>query len=137
MCVWRSCGGGGGEDEVHEMTSIAVISQHPFRSGATPTISTVPMGPGGGGGGPSAAGAGGGGGGGERGGLPVGEPPMDLDFALCSSGSEKTTWTNFHFVMCIGIVGFFVFWIVLLCRMYLPPELNLWTILQNAELTKP
>merc|ERR1719400_1270459 len=89
------------------MTSIAVISQHPFRSGATPTISTVPA-PGGG---------------------DPGDPPnLDLDYALCSTDSEKVVWTNFHFVMCIGIVGFFVFWIVLLCRMYLPPEYNLWTM---------
>ena len=97
------------DDEVHEMTSIAVISQHPFRSGATPPISTVPVA--GGGADPIAA-----------------TPNLDLDYALCSTDSEKVAWTNFHFVMCIGIVGFFVFWIVLLCRMYLPPEYNLWTL---------
>ena len=50
---------------------------------------------------------------------------IDLDYeAMCSKNNEKITWTNFHFVMCIGIVGFFVFWIVLLCRMYLPPGIG-------------
>ena len=51
-----------------------------------------------------------------------------MDFALCRDRSEKVHWTNFHFVMCIGITGFFVFWIVLLCRMYLPPEYRFWAI---------
>jgi hypothetical protein len=28
--------------------------------------------------------------------------------------------------MCIGVVGFLVFWFVLLCRMYLPLEYQFW-----------
>ena len=28
--------------------------------------------------------------------------------------------------MCLGIGGFFVFWILLLSRMYLPPHLQFW-----------
>ena len=47
------------------------------------------------------------------------------DFAVCT-GEEKTQWTNFHFVMCIGIVGFFVFWLVLLAKMYLPKDFTFW-----------
>jgi len=87
-----------------EMTSIAIISQHPFRNSNShaPMISTVSGGP---------------------------APELD-DYSLCntSEGEEKETggWTNFHFVMCVGIVGFFVFWIILLCRMYLPPEYQFW-----------
>ena len=112
-------GGSGGEerkndtdDEAergHEMTSIAVISQHPFRSSSqTPMISTVTGGP-------------------AHGPNPGGE--LD-DFAMCTAAAEaekgSTPWTNFHFVMCVGIIGFFIFWILLLCRMYLPPEYQLW-----------
>lgn len=108
--------------DVHEMTSIAVISSvagaggggssggGPFRNngGAGGVVSSAM---------PTSSGAAG--------------AEIDLDYeAMCSKNNEKITWTNFHFVMCIGIVGFFVFWIVLLCRMYLPPELNLWTIMQ-------
>lgn len=100
------------DDEPLEMTSIAVISQHPFRSGATPTISTVPMV-------------------GSSAGCEL-DPTLDLDYALCSNDGEKGAWTNFHFVMCIGIVGFFVFWIVLLCRMYLPPEFQFWTQISGS-----
>ena len=114
--------GGGIEDEaesdIHEMTSIAVISQNPPGTGATPTISTLPM--------KESAEAGSGPGskasrlvGGDASGV-------DLDFSYKRSRSEKTTWTNFHFIMCIGIGGFFVFWVVLLCRMYLPPEYQFW-----------
>ena len=44
-----------------------------------------------------------------------------------NSTAEKTQWTNFHFVMCIGMFSFFAFWIVLLCRMYLPEEYRFWT----------
>ena len=30
----------------------------------------------------------------------------DIDLALCArEASEKSSWTNFHFVMCIGILG--------------------------------
>ena len=90
-----------------EMTSIAIISQHPFRnSGHAPMISTVP-------GGPAAT-------------------ELEDCYSNCgdttTSDQEKDSggWTNFHFVMCVGIVGFFVFWIVLLCRMYLPPEYQFW-----------
>lgn len=94
------------EDETKgtEMTSIAIISQHPFRNSNShaPMISTVSGGP---------------------------APELD-DYSLCntSEGEEKESggWTNFHFVMCVGIVGFFVFWIILLCRMYLPPEYQFW-----------
>ena len=92
-----------------EMTSIAIISQHPFRnSGHAPTISTVP-------GGPAAS-----------------ATELEECYSMCgdttASDQEKDSggWTNFHFVMCVGIVGFFVFWIVLLCRMYLPPEYQFW-----------
>ena len=87
-----------------EMTSIAIISQHPFRNSNShaPMISTVSGGP---------------------------APELD-DYSICntSDGEEKESgsWTNFHFVMCVGIVGFFVFWIILLCRMYLPPEFQFW-----------
>ena len=89
-----------------EMTSIAIISQHPFRNnsgGHAPTISTVPGGP----------------------------ATHELEDCIsCGDNSdqekESGSWTNFHFVMCVGIVGFFVFWIVLLCRMYLPPEFQFW-----------
>ena len=60
---------------------------------------------------------------------------IDLDYeAMCSKNNEKITWTNFHFVMCIGIVGFFVFWIVLLCRMYLPPGRGKLTVLLSLEM---
>ena len=59
-------------------------------------------------------------------------PELD-DYSLCNTSDgdadnqkSEGTWTNFHFVMCIGIVGFFVFWIILLCRMYLPPEFQFW-----------
>ncbi len=31
--------------------------------------------------------------------------------------------TNFHFGLCVGIVGFLVFWLVLLLRIYLPEEM--------------
>lgn len=82
----------------HEMTSIAVISSHPLRSGQ-PAVNTQIL---------SAA----------------NKPPDD--FANMCGSEEKTSWTNFHFVMCIGILGFFVFWIVLLCRMYLPTEYQFW-----------
>jgi hypothetical protein len=119
---------GEGESDIHEMTSIAVISQNPLGSGGTPTISTLPMnksievG--------AAAGT-------EKklsklermqGGK--GEPtPVDLDFSYNRTRqSDKAGWTNFHFVMCIGIVGFFIFWVLLLCRMYLPPEYAFWDL---------
>ena len=90
------------------MTSIAIISQHPFRnSGHAPVISTVP-------GGPAAT-------------------ELEECYSMCGdnttiSDQEKDSggWTNFHFVMCIGIIGFFVFWVLLLCRMYLPPEYQFW-----------
>ena len=89
------------------MTSIAIISQHPFRnSSQAPMISTIP-------GGPAAT-----------------ELDDGCSYSMCGENSdqekESQGWTNFHFVMCIGIVGFFVFWIVLLCRMYLPPEFQFW-----------
>ena len=95
-----------------EMTSIAVISNHPFRA-STATTTTVVAG---------------GGRGNNNGALGMGQQGhhhQDLDFAaLCAE--EKTQWTNFHFVMCLGIGGFFVFWILLLSRMYLPPRLQFW-----------
>ena len=106
-------GVGAAEDEVdidleaggtsHEMTSIAVISNHPFRSNN--------------------------GSGGDRAAVNTRAVPsgvtQNLDFSLCSE--EKTQWTNFHFVMCIGIVGFFVFWITLLSKMYLPEDFHFWS----------
>ena len=30
--------------------------------------------------------------------------------------------TNFHLSLCVGVAGFLVFWVVLLLRIYLPPE---------------
>ena len=30
--------------------------------------------------------------------------------------------TNFHFSLCVGVIGFFIFWLVLLLRIYLPDE---------------
>ena len=62
---------------------------------------------------------------------PAHRPHHDLDFTKYKSGSEKTSWTNFHFVMCIGIVGFFVFWIFLLAKMYLPPELQIGVLISK------
>ena len=111
---------GEGESDIHEMTSIAVISQNPLGSGATPTISTLPMnksieeGP--------SKGT-------ERKSKLErmqgrGDPAnVDIDFSYNRTRiSDKAGWTNFHFVMCIGIIGFFIFWVFILCRMYLPPE---------------
>ena len=99
------------------MTSIAIISQHPLRA---PTISTVAT---------TTATS-------THGGANVGVGHnVDLELTLCSlerrraCGSSKEgswNWTNFHFVMCIGVVGFLVFWFVLLCRMYLPLEYQFW-----------
>ena len=97
------------------MTSIAIISQHPLRSGATPTISTVAthhsgVGPGGG--------------------VAVHDARVDLELTLrrrATCGKEGSwNWTNFHYVMCVGVIGFLVFWFILLCRMYLPPEYQFW-----------
>ena len=100
-----------------QMTSIAIISQHPLRA---PTISTVAT---------TTATS-------THGGANVGVGHnVDLELTLCSlerrraCGSSKEgswNWTNFHFVMCIGVVGFLVFWFVLLCRMYLPLEYQFW-----------
>eukprot|EP00096_Caligus_rogercresseyi_P005048 TRINITY_DN19868_c0_g1_i1.p1 TRINITY_DN19868_c0_g1~~TRINITY_DN19868_c0_g1_i1.p1 ORF type:complete len:202 (+),score=51.23 TRINITY_DN19868_c0_g1_i1:75-680(+) len=56
-------------------------------------------------------------------GVPRGSIARDF---IVTNGEEKGNWTNFHFVMCVGIVGFFVFWIVLLCRMYLPAQFQTW-----------
>ena len=120
----ESSGGGAhegkGESDIHEMTSIAVISQNPLGTGATPTISTVPV--------VKSIEVGGG-----TDTAPMsklermqgrGQPTgVDIDFSYNRSRmSDKTGWTNFHFVMCIGIIGFFIFWVFILCRMYLPPE---------------
>ncbi len=111
-------GGGGGKNKTddddlekgQEMTSIAVISQHPFRSSSqSPMISTVVAGNPVGGSGAH------------------GVPELDHDYVEVVKDKESTPWTNFHFVMCVGIVGFFIFWILLLCRMYLPPEYQLWS----------
>ncbi len=80
------------------MTSIAVISNHPL--GSTASTTTVPV----------------------HGNQGRGGKARDhSEFTVCKS-EDKTPWTNFHFVMCIGIVGFFIFWIFLLSKMYLPPE---------------
>ena len=115
---------GKGESDIHEMTSIAVISQNPLGSGATPTISTLPMNKSTDG--DPAAGT-------ERKSKLErmqgrGDPAaVDIDFSYNRTRiSDKAGWTNFHFVMCIGIVGFFIFWVLLLCRMYLPPEYHFW-----------
>ena len=124
----ESSGGGTNEGEggsdIHEMTSIAVISQNPLGSGATPTISTLPM---------NKSIEEGAATGTERKSKLErmqgrGDPAaVDLDFSYNRTRiSDKAGWTNFHFVMCIGIVGFFIFWVLLLCRMYLPPEYHFW-----------
>jgi hypothetical protein len=111
------------------MTSIAIISQHPLRAGATPTISTVATTHG-----VCSGGIGGGGG---------HDPRVDLELTLCNmerrrgcccgcgcccgSGKDGSwNWTNFHYVMCIGVIGFLIFWFILLCRMYLPLEYQFW-----------
>ena len=58
-------------------------------------------------------------------------PELD-DYSLCNTSEDEVveketgSWTNFHSLLCIGVVGFFVFWIILLCRMYLPPEYQFW-----------
>ena len=100
------------------MTSIAIISQHPLRSGATPTISTVTTHHSGG----------------VAGGVTAAhDPRVDLELTLCNlerrraCGKDSSwNWSNFHYVMCIGVVGFMVFWFILLCRMYLPLEYQFW-----------
>ena len=112
------------EPDIHEMTSIAVISQNPLGSGATPTISTLPMAkanePGGthtqGGTAPEKRSKL------DRMGAKQDSVAVDIDFTKRRNMSDKSGWTNFHFVMCIGILGFFIFWVFILCRMYLPPE---------------
>lgn len=93
------------ESEGHELTSIAVISSHPLRSNAHPTVNTTAV--------------------------PSANHHHDLDFTMFKS-EEKTQWTNFHFVMCIGIIGFFVFWVILLGKMYLPPELRVWGLISTG-----
>ena len=112
------------EPDIHEMTSIAVISQNPLGSGATPTISTLPMAKSNEPGGTNTLG-------GtipekrsklDRMGAKQDSVAVDIDFTKRRNMSDKSGWTNFHFVMCIGIIGFFIFWVFILCRMYLPPE---------------
>ena len=88
------------EENGTEMTSIAVISSHPLRSGGGSVNTQI---------------------------LNASNKPPD-DFSNLCVSEEKSSWTNFHFVMCIGILGFFVFWIVLLCRMYLPNEYQFWNL---------
>ena len=88
------------------MTSIAVISNHPFTSATTTTTTTTT----------TAAAAG------TKGRRT--NASDHLDFTVCKS-EDKTQWTNFHFVMCIGLVSFFVFWIFLLSKMYLPAKFQL------------
>jgi len=84
-------------DEV-ELTSIAVISSgNPVTSGGAVKTTTAANNP---------------------------YPPNVDNFKVCKS-DEKTPWTNFHFLLCIGIVGFLVFWTLLLSRMYLPQEFQL------------
>ena len=106
------------------MTSIAVISQNPLGSGATPTISTLPMAKSNEPGGTNTLGVtvpekrskl-------DRMGAKQDSVAVDIDFTKRRNMSDKSGWTNFHFVMCIGILGFFIFWVFILCRMYLPPE---------------
>lgn len=112
------------EPDIHEMTSIAVISQNPLGSGATPTISTLPMAKSNEPGGTNTLGVtvpekrskl-------DRMGAKQDSVAVDIDFTKRRNMSDKSGWTNFHFVMCIGIIGFFIFWVFILCRMYLPPE---------------
>ena len=112
------------EPDIHEMTSIAVISQNPLGSGATPTISTLPMAKSNEPGGTNTLGVtvpekrskl-------DRMGAKQDSVAVDIDFTKRRNMSDKAGWTNFHFVMCIGIIGFFIFWVFILCRMYLPPE---------------
>ena len=110
-----------GESDIHEMTSIAVISQSPLEAGGATTVSTLPMGK-------SI----------EDGGATEPERKtklermqargdVDLDFSYNRKRmSDKTGWTNFHFVMCLGVSFFVIFWFFLLCRMYLPPEWQFW-----------
>ncbi|TRY73352.1 hypothetical protein TCAL_06991 [Tigriopus californicus] len=48
----------------------------------------------------------------------------DTDFK--PSFKSRLKWpcgmTNFHFSLCIGVVGFAIFWLLLLLRIYLPEE---------------
>ncbi|XP_023342118.1 uncharacterized protein LOC111711890 [Eurytemora carolleeae] len=46
----------------------------------------------------------------------------NLDFKPEKSKHEFVDWTNFHCILTIGIIGFFIFWVFLLLRMYLPLE---------------
>ena len=95
------------EDDSHEMTSIAVISNNPFRQQQHSTTASIERN------------------GAVRTSTNNNNNHKDFDhFTVCRSSSEKTQWTNFHFVMCIGIVGFFVFWILLLGKMYLPKDFS-------------
>ena len=92
------------EPDIHEMTSIAVISQNPLGSGATPTISTLPMAksnePGGthtqGGTAPEKRSKL------DRMGAKQDSVAVDIDFTKRRNMSDKSGWTNFHFVMCKG-----------------------------------
>merc|ERR1719242_2066724 len=49
--------------------------------------------------------------------------------------SQDWTWTNFHCALCLGVAGFFIFWIFLLARMYLPMEnaLMAWWLGKDSE----
>lgn len=98
-------------DMAHEMTSIAVISNHPFRPATTNATAAMTASV-------------------EKNGAvrttaSSSRHPQDLDIVICRSNSEKTQWTNFHFIMCIGIGGFFIFWVLLLCKMYLPRDFRI------------
>ena len=99
------------EENAHEMTSIAVISSHPLRSGSGQQHVNTQI-------------------------LSSANKPPD-DFSTLCVSEEKSSWTNFHFVMCIGIIGFFVFWIVLLCRMYLPTEYWFWSGSSTDSVSAP
>jgi len=63
---------------------------------------------------------GGGGGGGD---LYDGLPPKTRG----RDGWCNCTWTNFHCILCLGVCIFFIFWIFLLLRMYLPLESGVMT----------
>jgi hypothetical protein len=49
---------------------------------------------------------------------------------FCHSKQNRNPWTSFHSVMCVGVICFFIFWVCLLCKMYLPEDF-LWTLLDE------
>ena len=43
----------------------------------------------------------------------------------CGRGQRPSTW--FHFYLCFGMLGFLVFWLVLMLRIYLPESYWTWS----------